>query len=396
MIGFDSTVLNRASFRGVPFHNSSSESVSGRRLTDHLYIDGGTETEDNGSKTKTFTIKAYVAGADYLSQKENLIKALDSEGSGTFLDTFYGSIEVFVSTYTVKEDVKSLGIANFDISFTKVSNQLQASIFENLSKSKDLQEAIEAEFKESYNPNIGSEALEDIGLTIKEEYSKTNKVIKFISGAKEQKEALQSAITQAILNTSSSINSSEDIIRDLAFITDIQDEYYLVGALAETDFRVSVNNLLDSLILLKNQNINTLGGTQKIQLQNKKAFVALKTITQIQSLNTVLEGIVFKTGNSIGEVKQQTIEIFEILSDFLVSQNSLNELSAYKSRYITFLVQNFSSLQPLQYLEQVSTTNVYSFSLDRYTDITRVDEIIQNNDILDPIFIKDTIGVLEK
>ena len=57
---FDTKELNQSSFKGVLFNTIDSNVESGKRLTNHFFIDSGSKTVSNGNKEKKFTIKAYL------------------------------------------------------------------------------------------------------------------------------------------------------------------------------------------------------------------------------------------------------------------------------------------------------------------------------------------------
>ena len=74
----------------------------------------------------------------------------------------------------------------------------------------------------------------------------------------------------------------------------------------------------------------------------------------------------------------------------------LNNLKNYKYRYITYITQKYSTLQNLEDLQQDNTVDIFSLSLEKYQNISRVEEIIQNNNIVDPFFINQNLKVLNR
>lgn len=394
MLTFNTGKLAKSSFRGVEFSTLNSSLTSGKRLTTHSYIDSGTRTEENGLTNKTFTIEGYCTGVDYADRKEDLIQALEVKGTGVLVDTFYGTIEVFVQSFTVKESTKSLGRADFSISFIKEVNRLSESVFTNLSRIEEFNTSLEEDFRENYKTNIGKEALVSVSNYIRDEYSKTNDTIQFMESTSDLKQNLQSDINIAIAGVIDEIDNTASIIKSLNIINQSVDAFYLGSSLSSIDFKSSVNNLLNSIKNLTGTNENELDTTEKIQLENNKSFIALKTVTQLQSLNETLENIEFSTGSSFGEVKESTLLIFDALEDYLTSGTSLNNLKDYKVKYIEFITQNFSSLQDLREIDQVATTNIYSLSLNTYINIDRIKEVMTNNQIIDPTFINGKIKVL--
>ena len=67
-----------------------------------------------------------------------------------------------------------------------------------------------------------------------------------------------------------------------------------------------------------------------------------------------------------------------------------------RREFIQFYTERFSSLQTLNDNEIVSTTDAITLTIDRYNDITRIDEVLTNNGLVDPIFINGTIKLLDR
>lgn len=87
--------LQPASFRGVPFKVSDDEATFGRRTTTHEYpLRDVPFTDDLGRKARRYSVSAYVIGGDYMTQRDNLLTALEQGGSGTLIHPFYGSVTV--------------------------------------------------------------------------------------------------------------------------------------------------------------------------------------------------------------------------------------------------------------------------------------------------------------
>ena len=119
-------------------------------------------------------------------------------------------------------------------------------------------------------------------------------------------------------------------------------------------------------------------------------------MSQLQSINENLEDIVFSSGDNFGSTKQDVLNILNILEKNTNDNILLNNLRNYKYRYITYITQKYSNLQNLEDLQQNSTIDIFNLSLDKYQNISRVDEIIQNNSIVDPFFINQNLKVLNR
>tara|TARA_R110002074_G_scaffold338565_1_gene509169 strand:+ start:58 stop:438 length:381 start_codon:yes stop_codon:yes gene_type:complete len=120
---FDIATLNSSTFRDVRFYTTKDVNTGGQRLAKHSFINGGTKTVSSGLQDDSFTIECFVAGDNYIAEKESLKSALNVIGTGTLIDRFYGEIEVNVDTFTITEDREKYGRADFKIVFLRANNK---------------------------------------------------------------------------------------------------------------------------------------------------------------------------------------------------------------------------------------------------------------------------------
>ena len=121
-----------------------------------------------------------------------------------------------------------------------------------------------------------------------------------------------------------------------------------------------------------------------------------------------LENIEFDTGDESGTIKEDILNSFEYLtedietdltddiSEIVARKNLMDSYQEAKKTFIQYYTQKYSGLQNLTETKIIQTTDIFSLTMDKYTDITRVDEVIANNDIVDPLFIKGTLEILER
>lgn len=87
-----------ASFRGVPFHVSSTSSEFGRRNQTHEYpLRDVPYTEDLGRSARKNKIEAFLVGDDHKEQAEKLAKAIEEEGAGTLIHPILGELNVNIA-----------------------------------------------------------------------------------------------------------------------------------------------------------------------------------------------------------------------------------------------------------------------------------------------------------
>lgn len=113
------------SFRGIPFFVESHEFVSGRRKVDHEFPQRDiSRSEDLGRKIRKFTLEMFVLGDDYFQQRDNLLEALEAQGSGELIHPYLGKKNVQVGNFSLNETVQRGRIATFSVDFTETGEAL--------------------------------------------------------------------------------------------------------------------------------------------------------------------------------------------------------------------------------------------------------------------------------
>ncbi len=117
--------LRPASFRGVPFKVLPLTTQVGRRTVLHEYPQRDKPYgEDLGKKARQYQVDAIVLGADYLTQRNRLIAALEAKGPGKLVHPTLGEMDVILtSPASVTEDFgKEGGSARFSMTFVEAGD----------------------------------------------------------------------------------------------------------------------------------------------------------------------------------------------------------------------------------------------------------------------------------
>lgn len=118
----DGRVLIGATFRGVTFFVESGERSGGRRSVVHEYpLRDEPFVEDLGRRARSFTVDAYILGADYLARRDHLIEALEEAGPGELAHPAYGVLSVLPTSFRVRESTADGGMARFSIDFDETA-----------------------------------------------------------------------------------------------------------------------------------------------------------------------------------------------------------------------------------------------------------------------------------
>lgn len=110
--------LREASFRGVKFRVENSETDGGQRQVVHKYPKRNkVYVEEMGLQPDTFTVRAYLIGSEFISERDALIKEMKTPGPGTLVLPTQGSRKVTPQTYRQGYDRQQGGIEYLDLIF---------------------------------------------------------------------------------------------------------------------------------------------------------------------------------------------------------------------------------------------------------------------------------------
>lgn len=169
--------LQPASFRSVPFFYLDTEGEGGRRTVEHEFPFRDTSyTEDLGKKNRTYRLQAFVIGDDYFTQRDALLTALETQGSGTLVHPYLGSLTVNVKTpFKWRETMKDGRMASFDLVFVDAGNNPSPTAAadtaaQSLSAVDDSNAQLQTSFDDAYTttdlPIAVADAASDLVLSI--------------------------------------------------------------------------------------------------------------------------------------------------------------------------------------------------------------------------------------
>ena len=107
-----------ATFRGVPFFMESADSTHGRRQAVHEHAQRDIPyTEDLGRKAREFSVSGYLIGAEYQTQRDELIKACETAGPGVLVHPYRGEMTVECRGLGVSESSADGGMCMVRLTF---------------------------------------------------------------------------------------------------------------------------------------------------------------------------------------------------------------------------------------------------------------------------------------
>ena len=107
-----------ASFRGAPFWLEEDSVSVGRRTQTHEFPQRDEACiEDLGRRTREYKFRGFVVGDHCLSQRDELLGALDTPGPGELVHPWFGRLLVTPGECEVSHARNELGVVRFSLSF---------------------------------------------------------------------------------------------------------------------------------------------------------------------------------------------------------------------------------------------------------------------------------------
>jgi len=378
---FKNIAAGNAAFKGVPFIIRTSETTIGRRLVPHEFpLKDIPFTEDMGRRLRVFTVQGRLLGANYLTERDNLLFVCEEEGVGELIHPFFGLIQARCETIKFSDDVTITRKVDFSAVFLE-TGELTFPI-----EKPDTQGAVERQVDVN---------LRDLKTPFERVYDEIlSKPLVFSSGALEslnqgydaieaakQVEAIGPTFTrdlksfriQAAGIITSGASVFDSIISLVTFgLLDNEDRNDEIDDVSS--FR-GLNTLLDH-----ESDVEVPSNSSK---EIDKLIQASAVITM--ALNT--SRIAFRSATSAREVRNVILaKIDQIVLDGVSDQVSQN-YEQLRAVVVQDIDVRSITLPQLKVIRPIKTIPALVLTHNLYGEITRVQDIIERNKIEHPGFI---------
>lgn len=405
--------LRSASYNGINFYVLSGSWKGGRRTVTHEYPQRDAPyVEDMGKATDTFTLECFVSGSDYIQKSKNLMKAFQTEGTGSLVHPWLGEMQVqVVDTSEIAWDLK-LGQATFSVTF------LEPGKLENPNFTSSWADKLRG-----YADNLYSEAVSTFAETFPSEGLAIASVVSdvvsnytdIITALEDSKFARMfdgmSSLTELASSFPSLISETASVLgADIGSIFDISGDAESERDWAQSTLALSSSATMDCLSAHHDSRMNvdknsSPAGTYYSAVAND----ALEKLTR-QSLLSSMLGAVSMIGTDIDTQADQ------LDSDTLISLraqvlNALEQEMIFTERdcddtYLTLsdaysavyqdLTSRLISMGGMVDYTPTEVGPVLAIAYDQYEDAERDIEIVRRNGIRHPLFCPVKTLRLEK
>ena len=364
--------LREASFRGVPFFYESTGVDGGRRTQTHEFAYRDKPyTEDLGRKAQEIPIEAYVIGDDYMTVRDNLLKACNEEGPGELIHPYYGAIKVNCQVISIRESTSDGRMARISLQFIEAGEKYFPDSSPDRSAAVDISaEKLNKNAVENFAKVFTIEtAPEFIGVkALEEAYKFIDSIPQFIPKDDFKDSAILllkhpeslALLIQSVFDELIKINNpneKKDTFKTLTNECNYNNRLYVTfGSITHTRMVINHNAIIDLVRQLASS-----------------AAVRVATETD------------FKTRNEAEYTRDQIAESLESQSELTDSTSLYIALTDMRAALVQAIPKD--GLPELVLISVNNPTPSLVLAYELYDDAMRGDEIVDRNKIKHPGFI---------
>lgn len=387
--------LHAASFKGASFLIKSGTTSGGRKTVVHEYPNTDRRfVEDLGELKETFTIEGIVHGTNYFTDRDALILALKSGGSGELVHPFFGTVTVVAQPYTLIENTTIFGIARFSMTFNKSGESIfpRQSINNKSLINRNKNSVISSVKTDIFNIfNVSKQSSLN--------FTDAKSIMISIADAFEINSDTIFKVVGNISNFTSKLETFRDNVNSNAFdsnnlsieFTDIFGAFELLGSTAQNQF-----DILKGLFSFgSDQEAITTSTLQRIERKTNRDILnsAVRTDALAQAYNVVTD-LTFNTEDDVQKTQKVLDNQFEfIINDNNLSDNSLKEIKDLRVEVRKFLEQE--SVNAFRIAEvETAEIPIAILTYRYYGNVDNTQKIIDLNNSKNPTFIDNTVKIL--
>jgi len=122
----------KASYRGAEFLVKNSDAAFGRRVQVHEYpLRDKPFAEDLGRKARKFKLEAFFIGGDYIAARDKMIDEIEKIGGGELIHPYYGTMNVTVTDFSIRESTSHGGYATIQMQFVETGELIFPAVRKN-------------------------------------------------------------------------------------------------------------------------------------------------------------------------------------------------------------------------------------------------------------------------
>lgn len=394
------------SFRGVPFFVASHQFGTGRRIAVHEYpgLDDPFN-EDMGRVARSVTLEAYLIGDDVQTQKDKLITACETEGSGKLVHPYMGTKNAKCGALQISESNKEkrwVGVALTFVLDSDIKDQpRQTTDRKSVTKTKAAAglTAVNSSFSDSFSlvgaarstvtaaVNLTNKALDQVE-NLRATMRQVAEFVEDIKQIRANVELLLLAPGEFANRIQNLITSTVDAV---TFSTDAQAAEFNRAQLQEA---MSMARIGYDTPAVPNQS----AVERRKQARNQAALLALFQQTPaVDTANKVL-GAQVNSVQDAGTLQEEMAATYEAILESTEDPVIYQAVQDVEAAALEYLRQTSADLAVVLTLIPTRTVPSLVQSFELYGTFTRFQDIVDRNAVPHPGFLPggEPLEVLSK
>lgn len=385
--------LQPASFRGVSFLTLSHTLAGGRNIVVYEYPNSEQfSSDDFGKKVKQYSIQAYLLGADYIDQRDRLLRALEEPGAALLVHTYLGEVQAHCSSWSITEQAQDGGYIELSLTFTPLGTQQITNVSSN-------QSFILNDRADRLISSSGSNFLSNISILNVPEYVRGGVTTSLSSFGSLVKDRISSGVFS---------NETAFQVQDSVFSQNFASLFFEINRLVSpgAELLSSGQNIVNSILSVGSL-INSVGSTGKsARSVFKKAReldytpeVELTANRKVQNKNSKTTVNYLKVVSVANEAKSLLVSDFESLDEALLARNDVitqidflrnnslfddefQDLGFLKAEIISAVPFEGQGLPSVQDIELPESEPALVTSYRLYGNVNSSEDIVKRNKVL--------------
>ncbi|WP_405343512.1 DNA circularization N-terminal domain-containing protein [Fibrobacter sp.] len=381
------------SYAGVPFFVEETASSGGREVvTKPLPFSDGHVNEDVGKKVLSISCNIYLTGTDCETKRERLEEALNKEGAFEFVHPHYGRMNARCTAYSFSFKKAEQEFISGEITFVPEQNvEKQAQSVADLRGS----------------------AIGKSDSTLSSSKSMFTEVFSIAGKAKSVVDSVAASTTKMLDNIENARGSIRSVSAFVNTLSRIRENIRLI-MMSPADFANRIQNLLtltketvsdddangyvnESLIVMQSIMAKRRGSAYSSadELNSEVDRLALMSAAAMAARSVV--DCSFKSVEEAREMQDLLSSVFDDAAEQAGSVEDYATLMDLQATALKYLRDEMSKLAVVVELPLNGTRDILSVCFDCYGNLDRVDEIMERNDVGDPLVMtREKLRVLSK
>lgn len=382
-----------ASYAGVPFFVEETASSGGREVvTTPLPFSDSHVNEDVGKKVLGITCTIYLTGADCETKRERLEEALNKEGAFEFIHPHYGRMSARCTAYSLSFKKAEQEFISGELTFVpeqKVENQARSVTDLRgvaIGKSDSALSSVKSIFTEVFSIAGKAKSVVD---------SVTDSTTKMLDDIESARGSIRSV--SAFVNTLSQIRENVQLIMmsPSDFANRIQNLLTLTKeTVSDDDANGYVN---ESLVMMRSTMAKRRDSAYSSADELSAEIDRLALMSAAAMATRSVVDCYFASAEEAKEMQDSVSAVFDEAANQSESVDDYATLMDLQATALKYLRDEMSKLAVVVELPLNGTRDILSVCFDCYGNLDRVDEILERNDVGDPLVMtRESLRVLSK